>query len=476
MEEWRTGFIDKTGKYVIEPQFWAACNFYDGLAKVKTFQNKTGYIDRTGRFVIPPRFDGAEYKFSEGLAYVVSNGKAGFIDKTGRFIIEPKFDHRFILPGFQEGLAPMYCGDKMGYIDKSGRFIIAPKYFIAGPFFEGLAKVDGGFIDKTGKIIIEPKFESVGDFRGGLAPVQYGGKWGFIDKTGQFVIKSIFESAVPFNNDLAFVQYGGKCGCIDKTGQFVIEPKFENIKSYLGFSEGFAIVRYGGKEGFIDKTGNFVIKPIYDYVGDFHEGLAWVTTIKREIQESYSQPIIHNTSIPQQKTVSPPVPSHVADRSSTLNSSTHIKSKPQQKNTSNSDLVESKIKEILRRGERYKLNAVRLYCDETGADLKSAKEYVDRLWLQQNNHKGSGCYIATAVYGSYDCPEAWTLRRYRDNVLDNSWYGRLFIKCYYAISPTLVKWFGKSNWFRNLFSKPLDRWVNKLNNSGFENTPYNDKY
>lgn len=89
--------------------------------------------------------------------------------------------------------------------------------------------------------------------------------------------------------------------------------------------------------------------------------------------------------------------------------------------------------------------------------------------------KSSGCYIATAVYGSYDCPEVWTLRRYRDNVLDKSWYGRLFIKCYYAISPSLVKWFGKSNWFRNLFSKPMSKWVNKLNENGFENTPYNDK-
>ena len=25
-----------------------------------------------------------------------------------------------------------------------------------------------------------------------------------------------------------------------------------------------------------------------------------------------------------------------------------------------------------------------------------------------------GCYVATAVYGSYDCPQVWTLRRYRD--------------------------------------------------------------
>jgi len=88
----------------------------------------------------------------------------------------------------------------------------------------------------------------------------------------------------------------------------------------------------------------------------------------------------------------------------------------------------------------------------------------------------SGCYIATAVYGSYDCPEVWTLRRYRDCVLDVTWYGRLFIHAYYTVSPTLVKWFGESNWFRSLFRVPLNKWVKKLNERGFDNKPYKDRY
>ena len=54
----------------------------------------------------------------------------------------------------------------------------------------------------------------------------------------------------------------------------------------------------------------------------------------------------------------------------------------------------------------------------------------------------AACYVATAVYGSYDCPEVWILRRYRDYTLAETWYGRAFIHTYYAISPTLVKWFG----------------------------------
>ena len=87
----------------------------------------------------------------------------------------------------------------------------------------------------------------------------------------------------------------------------------------------------------------------------------------------------------------------------------------------------------------------------------------------------AGCYIATAVYGSYDCPEVWTLRRYRDDDLGSNFFGRLFIKIYYAISPTLVKLFGKTKWFKKMWKKILDKKVEKLNDNGVDNTPYEDK-
>jgi hypothetical protein len=89
--------------------------------------------------------------------------------------------------------------------------------------------------------------------------------------------------------------------------------------------------------------------------------------------------------------------------------------------------------------------------------------------------KKSGCYVATAVYGSYDCPQVWVLRRYRDEKLSESFLGRVFIKTYYAISPTLVKWFGNTSWFTNLFKSQLDRKVATLMNLGFSDSPYKDK-
>ena len=89
--------------------------------------------------------------------------------------------------------------------------------------------------------------------------------------------------------------------------------------------------------------------------------------------------------------------------------------------------------------------------------------------------KKQGCYIASCVYSSYDCPQVWTLRRYRDDILSNSCWGRAFIKIYYKVSPVLVRIFGKSFWFKAFWKKILDKKISSLNKKGIENTPYNDR-
>lgn len=92
----------------------------------------------------------------------------------------------------------------------------------------------------------------------------------------------------------------------------------------------------------------------------------------------------------------------------------------------------------------------------------------------QLTNKRAGCYIATAIYGSYNCSQVWTLRRFRDYTLAQTWYGRAFIHTYYFISPTIVDLFGHKRWFNLLWRRPLDSFVAKLKSKGFEDTPYLD--
>jgi len=88
-------FIDKTGAWVIEPQFYWASEFHEGLAAVGCFENDVvtyGYIDTTGTMVISPRQCTAAEPFSGGVAALTGLGSVGdhqtpsYIDKTGKVI------------------------------------------------------------------------------------------------------------------------------------------------------------------------------------------------------------------------------------------------------------------------------------------------------------------------------------------------------------------------------------------------------
>ena len=132
-------------------------------------------------------------------------------------------------------------------------------------------------------------------------------------------------------------------------------------------------------------------------------------------------------------------------------------------------------------GNQWQKNILNGTKDAFITELKQIAEKHDDAYIQELITKmnglqtAGGCYVATAVYGSYDCPQVWTLRRFRDYTLAETWYGRAFIRTYYAISPTLVKWFGHTEWFKKMWKGKLDRMVANLNAEGVENTPYEDR-
>ena len=273
------GYIDKTGSFVIPPQFDSCLGHTDGLAAVSV-EGKYGYIDTKGDFVISPQFEEA-YRFSEGLAAVGIDDRLGYIDKRGAMVIQPQFIRA---EEFSEGLA--YVDGE--YINRTGQWAFpeAPRVWYMSSFSEGLAWVlarDGpgrmapyvvGYIDKTGEFAIPPQLVHATDFSCGLARVNVGGagEWQFIDKTGNIALELAFDFvSLYFFEGLVAVLSQGKYGFVDKTGNLVIPPQFDQTS---GFSEGVAAVKIDGKYGYIDKTGEWVIAPQYMWADRFSDGLA----------------------------------------------------------------------------------------------------------------------------------------------------------------------------------------------------------
>ena len=118
------------------------------------------------------------------------------------------------------------------------------------------------------------------------------------------------------------------------------------------------------------------------------------------------------------------------------------------------------------------------FCDECYEEGYDEGYETARRNSRRSSTSGSssdGCYIATAGYGSYDCPEVWTLRRFRDEYLKGSVFGRLFVRFYYAVSPGLVRRVGGRDFFRKPVKRVLDQFVIHLKNKGFQDTPYDDR-
>ncbi len=102
----RCGFIDQTGKWIIQPRFADAQEFSEGLAAVSVKikgEKKYGFIDETGKMAIKPQFH-TIWKFSNGLARFEMQelGKDGFVNKAGRIVVEARLDQA---ESFSEGLA-----------------------------------------------------------------------------------------------------------------------------------------------------------------------------------------------------------------------------------------------------------------------------------------------------------------------------------------------------------------------------------
>jgi len=278
------GFIDRTGRFVIEPQFDYAYNFACGLAHVQKGRGrnpKSGLIDTSGRFVLAVTFDSiwepcywaltyshgypertARYNataYDTDLIGVVAGGQMGYVNRQGDIVIEPKFVEQTDM-AFREGLKRVRLkpGDKDGYIDRTGRFEIPPQFDSASDFFEGRALVRtgtrSGYIDKTGKLVEEQLRH--GDFSDGLATIQQAGKVGFIDRSGKVVIEARFNAARGFAEGRAAVCLEGRWGFIDRTGTVVIEPQFDRAGDFNG--GGLALVTRGARASYIAPTGAVV--------------------------------------------------------------------------------------------------------------------------------------------------------------------------------------------------------------------------
>jgi hypothetical protein len=238
----RYGHIDRSGAWVIAPQFADAKAFSAGRAAVGVADEwgkiKYGYIDAPGALVIASRFDRA-FPFGR-VARVEVNKQPRLINAGGHDVTLTSVDF---------------------FASESGGMMLARKGRLIG------------YLNDEGQLAIEPRFRGAYDFKDGMARFWEQGKYGFIDKTGKVVALPQYDSARDYQEGLAGVRMNGKYGFVDRQGKIVIAAQFDRTHS---FSDGAASAQSEKLWGFIDRSGKWIIEPRYQWVREFRNGLAWV--------------------------------------------------------------------------------------------------------------------------------------------------------------------------------------------------------
>ncbi len=302
------GYVNQNGKEVIPCQYRRAELFSEGLAAVKTGDERWQYIDKSGKEIFEVRGDMVG-DFHDGMAWVREFGKYYFIDKSGKRISR-EFMH---VDDFREGLALVHDGQDEFFIDKAGNQVTSG-FQHALPFSEGLAVVqtnndEFGYINKEGKMVFAfAGVKHCRSFNEGLAfVIDRSGRIGFVNKEGKKVLEldcefagdchdgmiltrdqakrysfvsadgehniGDFVYATDYHEGIASVEVSSsRYSFIDKTGNLLHNKEYSQVGD---FSEGVAWVRDGFESYYVDKTGNQVSRS-YDFASDFHDGIAFV--------------------------------------------------------------------------------------------------------------------------------------------------------------------------------------------------------
>lgn len=196
------GYANFRGTPVIAARFDDCVDFRENVARVKV-GGKWGFVDRTGKEVVPPQYDYAWDSYS---------GKARVrIGEEVREIVLPPYTGPlperppgpFIIS--VQGETPRELAKSLPPFPKNDPRSRERRIYRSG--------TRCGFTDSRGNTVIEARYDDCMDFRENVARVKVDGKWGFIDRSGNMVVSPQY--------DYVWDSYSGKARV--RTGEEVRE-------------------------------------------------------------------------------------------------------------------------------------------------------------------------------------------------------------------------------------------------------------
>lgn len=209
------GFIDASGKMIIEPAFREAHGFANGLAAVKK-DDLFGYIDAKGTLAIAPRFTRATDFNANGTALVVTDNRLALIDRQGAIIKSLPFATSLDSDGFSRGQSLASIKTQIApalWSASNGRSVALPDDVMnldepqSGllPAQQRDAAQSGywGYLDNNGEWAIDPmklKTRNQPLLNGDVIAVKGKTTWSFVNREGESLSKEQYKSVKPLES------------------------------------------------------------------------------------------------------------------------------------------------------------------------------------------------------------------------------------------------------------------------------------
>lgn len=282
---------DKTGKQILaQYSRFQEMVMEDGSRMLAIIQGKLyGFYNPVTGKTIPPKYTSLSYYGDPHYLNIGVGDKFGYIDKEGNTVVPPLYDYvdMHAIPK-NDQLAKINLKDKTGLFDIKQQKVLLPVVYDYISTFDDstvlLVTKNGlsGVYDFSGKMLAPVKYKDIVPFDSvySLLKSKDSGKAEILNKRTHELYKLPFDTAfVAYEGRLMLVWQQGKSFLYDIDKKQKVEGDYSKggFPEYMGyFSNHRAIVVKDQKFGYIDGKGNYVVQPKYDYISNFHKGVAAV--------------------------------------------------------------------------------------------------------------------------------------------------------------------------------------------------------
>ncbi|MDX2196334.1 MAG: WG repeat-containing protein [Cytophagales bacterium] len=301
---YKWGFIDKSGKNIIDPVYDYCEPFSCGLSKVK-LRGNYGVIDTTGKQLVAPIHSDIKILCPNYIA-IRKDTLWGIDDKSGMNLVQVAYDkidvldnNTFMLKkGNKYGIYKhrinktseiIYNGvsvagfgyylvqkdNKLGLLDSTLNSALKTEYTlidVLSPKAFLFKLKDLINVSAEGQITFNPDFIQYKKINEKCISIKSKkGGWSLYSITAKKIItKEEQESFTVLDNDLVMINKANKHGVLDYAGNEILPQKFSNIH----LNEGLLLVEQTGKWGLADKQGKFLIETVHNKLFPFRKSIA----------------------------------------------------------------------------------------------------------------------------------------------------------------------------------------------------------